>query len=271
MSTQKRKTILNNPLARPVKSKSAPPKPATSKKAAGLPVKKSKDASVKKQVSKTSRPTQKKMGAAEILSAGIETPDLPRRVSKPSGRQAAAARAEEILERESKVGSEMVLSIKSVTLASTRAAKIVKLWSWLTVPASFIPVPFVDSATLVGLQIKMISELCKCYGIPFKRESVNAIISGLLGGTMTATVASGLRRGVLKHVPHVGYLASAVTEPILNFSSTYAIGTIFIQHFEKDGDLNNFNFDHVKGSFASYMEKGKLIFKFKSTKKHGEI
>lgn len=266
MSTQKRKTILNNPLVGAGKSKSVqkevasqPPKKST----------KSKSNPVKKPENQVPDIMQKKMGAEEIFSTGMDmdTSGLASSAKKSNSRAVVAVRAEEILEGESKLGAETLLSIKSTSLSSVRAVRIVKIWSWLTVPASFIPLPLIDSAALIGLQIKMISELCKCYGVPFKKESVNAIISGLLGGTMAATLASGLRRGALKHIPHVGYVASAVTEPILNFSSTYAIGSIFIQHFEKNGDLNNFNFDHVRGSFASYMEKGKLIFKFKSAKK----
>jgi uncharacterized protein (DUF697 family) len=261
MGTQKRKTILNNPLSG-VKSKSVLDAAIDS----GVEHKKLSGSISKKQNIKPPIELQRKVNAEEIFTADFDS--VPHRESQHKSRddETLLFPAEEILARESSVSSDAIISIKSQDLVSIRAAKIVKLWSWLTVPASLIPLPLIDSAALIGLQIKMIAELCKCYGVPFKKESVNAIISGLLGGTATATVASGLRKGVLKHIPHVGYIASAVTEPVLNFSSTYAIGSIFIKHFESDGDLNNFNYEHVRGSFASYIEKGKLIFKFKSAK-----
>lgn len=267
MSAQKRKTILNNPLSRPAKKEPAPLETSSISQATSMPPKKQKSVPAKKRINTVPVARKKSKRAEEILSDGINPAHEMLGMLNAEMEEAATLGAEEILGRESKVGSEVVLSIKSTTYSSARAVRIVRLWSWLTVPVSLIPLPLIDSAALIGLQIKMIAELCKCYGVPFRKESVSAIISGLLGGTMAATVASGLRSGAIKHIPHVGYLASAVTEPILNFSSTYAIGSIFIQHFEKNGDLNNFNFDQVRGSFASYVEKGKLIFKFKSIKK----
>ena len=42
-------------------------------------------------------------------------------------------------------------------------------------------------------------------------------------------------------------------------ASTYAVGQVFIQHFESGGTFLDFDPDKVKAYFAEQVEKGKLV------------
>jgi uncharacterized protein (DUF697 family) len=46
---------------------------------------------------------------------------------------------------------------------------------------------------------------------------------------------------VVKFVPVVGSLAGMITEPAIAAAATYALGKVFIQHFESGGTLLDFN------------------------------
>jgi len=46
--------------------------------------------------------------------------------------------------------------------------------------------------------------------------------------------------------------------PAVAGASTYAVGQVFIQHFESGGTFLDFDPEKVKGYFAEQFEKGKL-------------
>ena len=140
------------------------------------------------------------------------------------------------------------------------ADRIVKNWSqWGTV-AGFIPVPFLDLVTISGLQIKMIYDLCKVYDVPFKQRQARAILSGLAGGGVTTVSSAVLSASLIKHVPVIGTAVAAITQPVMSYATTYAIGAVFVRHFESNGTLMTMSVEALKSNYQEQLLKAKSLF-----------
>lgn len=123
-----------------------------------------------------------------------------------------------------------------------------------------IPIPIFDFVALTALQVDMVRVLARDYGVPFRKEAAKSIITGLVGSvapiSLTGPVAS-----VLKAVPIVGMPLGVLTLPILGGASTYAVGKVFIAHFEAGGTLLNFDPEAMNDYFKEKFAEGKDIIK----------
>ncbi len=71
-------------------------------------------------------------------------------------------------------------------------------------------------------------------------------------------------------IPVVGSVLGLVTTPMVASASTYALGKIFIQHFESGGTFLDFDPTKVKAHFSQQYEKGKTIVSEKKAEKKPE-
>jgi uncharacterized protein (DUF697 family) len=132
--------------------------------------------------------------------------------------------------------------------------------------AGLIPFPWLDVGVLAGVQLKLVHRLSEHYDVKFSENLVKSVIAALLG-TITA---DSLRRGafttLIKSIPVVGVLG-VISMPIYAGATTYAIGKVFIQHFESGGTFLDFDPKKVKEHFAKLYEEGKsAASKMKSKK-----
>jgi uncharacterized protein (DUF697 family) len=127
---------------------------------------------------------------------------------------------------------------------------------WWSVAAGFIPIPLVDVGALTGVQIKMLSEISKCYNVAFSENRAKSIISALLASIVADSMNKSIVTSFVKSIPLVGFVAG-FSMPIYSAASTYAIGHLFIQHFETGGVLFDFDPSKIKSHFANLYEKGK--------------
>lgn len=128
------------------------------------------------------------------------------------------------------------------------ASHIIKIYMGWSAGAAFLPVPFLDLAAVTGLQVKMVADLAAVYDQPFSRNAVKSIIAGLLGSVVPSTLARGAS-SLVKAIPGVGSFLGAVTAPAFATASTYAIGKVFVQHFEAGGNILNFDADAMRSYF----------------------
>jgi uncharacterized protein (DUF697 family) len=123
--------------------------------------------------------------------------------------------------------------------------------------AGLIPVPFVDLAAVSGLQLKMLYELSKIYGVSFERNRGKAVIGSLIGSVVPGALSFGAAGSALKAVPAVGALAGTPAMVLFCGASTWAVGKVFIQHFESGGTFLNFDPDQVRDYFKAQFEEAK--------------
>jgi uncharacterized protein (DUF697 family) len=139
-------------------------------------------------------------------------------------------------------------------------ATIMNASQWATA-AGFITIPGVDTLTISGVQLKMFYDLCKIYKVPFKKEAVLAVAGAALGGSLTTTASFSVASFGLSKIPYIGSILSIATQPAISFATTYAVGMIFIKHFESNGTLIDFDLESTKAVFDDQFEKAKALYK----------
>ena len=139
------------------------------------------------------------------------------------------------------------------------AVKLVERFSLWAGGAGLIPVPFLDLATVGGVQIQMLRRLSQIYEVPFSKNQGKSIVAGLAGSMIPATSALGTA-SVMKGVPVVGTLISALAMPALSAGATYAIGMAFIEHFASGGTLLDFK----HSDYSEFIKKQKDMWSSRS-------
>jgi uncharacterized protein (DUF697 family) len=136
------------------------------------------------------------------------------------------------------------------------AMKLVERFSLWSGAAGLIPVPFVDLAAVGGVQIQMLRRISQIYDVPFTENRGKSIIAGLAGSMIPASSAMGTA-SLIKGLPMVGTLVSAIAMPALSAGATYAIGMAFIQHFASGGTLLDFK----PGSYHEFIKAQKEMWR----------
>ncbi len=137
--------------------------------------------------------------------------------------------------------------------------KVVRYHVWGAMGVGLVPVPLVDVAGIMGIQLNLLRMLARMYGAPFRKDASRNIVSAFLGGVAPAAIEPTLFSSVVKIIPVMGQTAGVVSMPILAGASTYAIGKVFIQHFASGGTFLTFDPQQVKAYYAHMFAEGKDV------------
>lgn len=138
------------------------------------------------------------------------------------------------------------------------ASNEIKSYVVAAVALSTVPLPLVDVAGIAAIQLRMIQKLSQLYGKPFS-SALGRSLQGALLGTFGG-LGGGLAVGSLvKIIPGIGWALSAATLPIAAGASTYAIGRVFVRHYEEGGSLFNLDAAKFKAFTRAQYEKGKAL------------
>lgn len=140
-------------------------------------------------------------------------------------------------------------------LRAQRASAIVKdhvLWG---IGAGLIPIPIADIFALTTVQMKMLAELADLYAVPYTQEGSRAILAALIGSSASSLLARGTGSAI-KSIPIVGQTAGTAAMSIYGGAMTYAVGEVFIRHFESGGTLLDFDAAHSKTYLTDMYNKG---------------
>ncbi|OAD20099.1 GTPase domain-containing protein [Candidatus Thiomargarita nelsonii] len=88
---------------------------------------------------------------------------------------------------------------------------------------------------------------------PFSESLAKSVIKSLLKGIATRVIVSSF----IKFIPGGGTAIGTANSLVFNGASTYALGQVFIQHFESNGTLLTFDPNQVIKKFIAEFEKGK--------------
>ena len=137
-----------------------------------------------------------------------------------------------------------------------QAMSTVRNYAMGSMAVGLIPLPLVDIAALTGVQLKMLHKLAGLYEIEFSKELVKSLVGALLGGVIPVTAATSLA-SMIKIVPVVGQASGAISMVAMGSAGTYAVGSVFIEHFESGGTFLTFEPEKVKEKFKTLFEEGK--------------
>lgn len=120
--------------------------------------------------------------------------------------------------------------------------------------AAMIPLPLADVAAVTLVQLDMVRELAGAYDIDYDRARGKALILSLSGAAAARIGASAL-----KALPFAGTLIGAAAQVGLSGASTYAVGQVFMSHFEERGSFEDMQPEALRERYRYYVDKGKEI------------
>lgn len=135
-----------------------------------------------------------------------------------------------------------------------QARGLVKYYAAWSFGAGIVPVPLVDMLLVMGVQVQMLRKMSDLYGVPFSEHVARNLVGALVGGAASEVVAGGLIGPVIRLIPGVGPLLGALTMPAVASASTYAVGLVFLQHFESGGTFLTFQPSQVREHFRKIFE-----------------
>ncbi len=139
-----------------------------------------------------------------------------------------------------------------------QAEKTIRKYMYISMGAGLIPIPVVDMAALLGLQLRMVAVLAHQYKLEFKKDQGKAFIASLVGSSVPAAGGPALG-SLIKRIPVIGQTVGVLAMPVLAGASTYAVGKVFAQHFESGGTFLTFNPKAVFKHYEEHFAKGKTL------------
>ena len=144
---------------------------------------------------------------------------------------------------------------------TSKANRAVKIHSALSGALGVIPLPPLGVAMIVANNLKMLHKLSSIYGVKYYKDVGKEAISSFLVGCGTYSISGRLIWGLSALAPAAAPVIGIVTIPIFGSSATYAIGKIFVQHFESGGTFLTFDPEKVRGHYAELFKEGKELTK----------
>lgn len=137
-----------------------------------------------------------------------------------------------------------------------RALSVIKKYMLGNAAVSLVPVPLLDLVASIGVQLAMVRAVANIYDVPFKQDAVKEIVTTLITGIGTRTTALGFAYSFMKLVPGVGTALGAITLPVLTGAITYAVGKVFVLHFEAGGNVLNLDAKKMREYFQQQFNEG---------------
>lgn len=128
------------------------------------------------------------------------------------------------------------------------------IWS---MGAGMIPILVADIFAVSALQLDMIRQMSRVYGVDFQETQGKAIVTSLTSSTL-ARIGAG---SVVKLIPGIGSFLGGATVSAFAGASTYALGEVFKKHFESGGTILDFDPDRLRKYYKEKFEKGKKVSK----------
>jgi uncharacterized protein (DUF697 family) len=138
----------------------------------------------------------------------------------------------------------------------TAAERIVLTSTMLGAGAGALPIPVWDAIAVTGVQLKMLADLSALYGVPFTDNLGKSAVASLVGGLAPGMLAHGTFGIFFKTLPGLGSLIGAAALPALAGGCTYAVGQVFVRHYESGGTLLTFSAKDFQAGFTEEVKAG---------------
>jgi uncharacterized protein (DUF697 family) len=125
------------------------------------------------------------------------------------------------------------------------------LWS---MGGGLIPLPFVDVAAVTFVELDMLEQLARLYGVDYSEGIGRSFITALAGTTLAKLGASAI-----KAIPGVGSLIGGLSMSILSGATAYALGQVAISQMSSGGSLMNLDLEWAKQAYQEAYERGKDV------------
>jgi len=145
------------------------------------------------------------------------------------------------------------------SLHQIAAEAVVRNYMMWTGAAGIIPVPIIDTAAITAIQLAMLNKIGDIYKQEFSANWGKSVIGSLVGGYAATTLGMGIGMNIVRAIPFVGSIASLIVVPGFAAATTWALGQVFILHFESGGTILDFDPVAVKDHYVNLVKKGQVI------------
>lgn len=159
----------------------------------------------------------------------------------------------EIIDAETTQPEEVVLTRQE---QAEKLSKSHILWS---MGCGLIPVPLVDLAGIMAVQVRLVAKMSEIYGVSYSEHRVKNIVAPLVTSVGVVPIGAGIMGSLVKSIPLVGTLVGVASMPVVAGATTYAISKVFTSHFEAGGTLLDFNPQKMKAFYAEMFDEGKKV------------
>ena len=136
--------------------------------------------------------------------------------------------------------------------ASLKADESIKRHMLAGGVAGVLPIPWLGFASLAAVQLNMLRHLANIYDVDFSKEIARSAIAALVGSDLSLGVSLGLA----KLVPGPTAVVGAVSGSLLGVASTFALGKVFVQHFESGNTFLTFDPEKVRAHYEQLYKTG---------------
>lgn len=136
------------------------------------------------------------------------------------------------------------------------AERVIRKHALMSLVVGAVPVPALDLVALAGVQVDLVRRLAEAYEVEFSQEAGRTAVAALLGSSFPVSVASHLAT-LAKGVPGLGSVVGGIGRAIVGAASTYAVGKVFVQHFESGNTILTLDPQKVRAYYSDEVERGK--------------
>ena len=142
--------------------------------------------------------------------------------------------------------AEIVSSSRAVDPAEVE--KAIRTSVYTAAGIGIVPMPLFNTAAVTASNLNLARKLANIYGVEFKEGVAKKIIASIIGAG-AGVLASPFVESVVSLVPVIGLPLTIGTKPALNATTTYALGRMFVTHFERGGSFVGANANAMKEDF----------------------
>lgn len=137
--------------------------------------------------------------------------------------------------------AEAVVADAPLTAAERQneAMHTIKNHAMTAMGIGILPAPGVDLLALTAVQLNLLRKLGDLYGFKLSDDTGKKLLGSVLGGYLPLAVAAPAA-SLLKFIPGIGIAAGVLAQSTIAGATTYAVGKLFLEHFETGGNFLNF-------------------------------
>lgn len=137
-----------------------------------------------------------------------------------------------------------------------QAQDIVRQHVLFCASSTWIPNPIASSMVVTTLQLKMIAEISRLYGVHFEHDKGRALVASAAGGVLSYflsknPVTTTVRDFLMATVPTIAIPLRMFTGPAIMAAYTYILGNAFVRHYHGGGNYLNFNWPAFRYELAA--------------------
>lgn len=119
-------------------------------------------------------------------------------------------------------------------LRHLRGGEVVVQHTTLAAGSMLIPIPGLDVATELAVQVRMVKKLCELYQADFTLSSAREVITGITGSLSIGALSTA----ALRYLSFASYFAGSLPSAGLTAAYTYTIGERLLERLELYGQID---------------------------------